>query len=295
MSQSIAFLGTGLMGAPMARRLLLGGFAVRAWNRSPAKAQPLAALGAVLADTPAQAVEGVRTVCLCLTDAAAVEDVLFGAGGAAAALAPGAVLVDFSTIGPGSARALAARIAAQVPGACWVDAPVTGGVKGAEAGSLVALCGGEAADLERVRPVLNLLAQRVHHLGPLGAGQAAKLCNQLIVAVNVVAMAEALALARAHGLDPTALPQALAGGWADSLPLQIIGSRMAAGVSEPPIVAVGTFGKDLGLVLAEAATPPALAAGAEAIYRAAADAGIAAADATALLTFVERASLRHGD
>jgi 3-hydroxyisobutyrate dehydrogenase-like beta-hydroxyacid dehydrogenase len=294
MSPSIAFLGTGLMGAPMVRRLLSAGFPVIAWNRTPAKAAPLAAVGAGLAETPAEAVAGASIVCLCLTDAAAAEAVLFGVQGAALALAPDAIVLDFSTIGPVSTRILAARLAAAT-GVRWVDAPVTGGVSGAEAGELVVLSGGDAADLEAVRAMLSPLARKVHHLGPLGAGQAAKLCNQLIVAVNVVAIAEALALARAHHLDLAALPQALAGGWADSLPFQIIGPRMAAGISDPPIVAVGTFGKDLGLVLAEATTRPAVAAQAEAVYRAAADAGIATADATALLAFVERDPAHRGD
>jgi 3-hydroxyisobutyrate dehydrogenase/2-hydroxy-3-oxopropionate reductase len=292
MSQAIAFLGLGLMGSPMVRRLRRAGLPVRVWNRTPAKAVPLVEDGAELASTPVEAVAGASIVCLCLTDAAAVEAVLFGSSGAAKALEPGAVVVDFSTIGPGPTRRLAARTAAAARGARWVDAPVSGGVTGAELGRLVILCGGDPRDVEAVRPVLDHLAQGVRHLGPLGAGQSAKLCNQLIVAVNVVAVAEALALARTHGLEPAALPGALVGGWADSLPLQIIGPRMAAEVTEPPIVAVGTFGKDLGLVLAEARSPLAMAARAEAIYRAAADAGLATADATALLRFVEEASPR---
>lgn len=288
MNRTIAFLGVGLMGAPMARRLSQAGFSMQAWNRSAAKVATLTAMGIVGAATPRAAVADAAIVCLCLTDASAAEAVLFGEDGAAGALAPGAIIVDFSTIGPSATRALAARVEIAAPGVRWVDAPVTGGVKGAEDGALVILCGGDAADLETVRPVLTPLAKKIHHLGPLGAGQAAKLCNQLIVAVNVVAMAEAMTLARTHGLDPAALPGALAGGWADSLPFQIIGPRMAAGISEPPIVAVGTFGKDLRLVLAEAQGRPAVAASADAIYRAAAEAGIATADATALLEFVDR-------
>ncbi|MBW8910575.1 MAG: NAD(P)-dependent oxidoreductase [Sphingomonas sp.] len=289
----VAFLGTGLMGAPMVLRLLAAGFEVHVWNRSPEKALQLGNAGATLAASPSIAISGADIVCLCLTDGHAVEDLFFGAAAAAAALDADTLIVDFSTIGPVSTRSLAARVSQRVTGVRWVDAPVTGGVKGAENGELVILAGGEPSDVETVHPLLSCLGKRVCHLGPLGAGQAAKLCNQLIVAINVVAIAEALALARANGLDISALPDALAGGWADSLPLQIIGQRMASGIYEPPIVAVGTFGKDLALVLGTATgEPPALAGKAAAIYRAAAAAGIGMADATALLGFIEQAGER---
>ncbi|WP_309089555.1 NAD(P)-dependent oxidoreductase [Phenylobacterium sp.] len=285
---AIAFLGIGLMGRPMAGRLLAAGYRVAVWNRSAGKAAPLVEAGAILTTSPAEAVAAADVVCLCLTDALAIEDLLLGAPDALGALKPGAIIVDFSTVGPGPTRALAAIVQAANPSVRWVDAPVTGGVQGAERGELVILCGGEPPDVDAVRPLLAHLAKRVCHLGPLGAGQAAKLCNQLIVAVNVVAVAEALALARANGIDPNALPDALAGGWADSLPFQIIGRRMAAGVDEPAIVSVGTFAKDLALVLRASSGRLELAEAADAIYRQARDLGIADADATALLPFVER-------
>ncbi|AXB80499.1 NAD(P)-dependent oxidoreductase [Novosphingobium sp. P6W] len=283
----IAFLGTGLMGAPMVLRLLAAGYDVQIWNRSAEKAARLVDAGAKLASSPAQAVTDADIVCLCLTDGKAVEALLFGPAAVAAALAQHAIIVDFSTIGPVPTRALAERVSTIVPDARWVDAPVTGGVKGAESGELVILAGGAKDDIATVTPVLAHLSKRLCHLGPLGAGQAAKLCNQLIVAVNVIAIAEALALARANGLDIAALPEALAEGWADSLPLQIIGRRMATDTFEPPIVAVGTFGKDLALVLETASEHPALAGRAAAVYRAAAQAGIGSADTTALLAFIE--------
>jgi 3-hydroxyisobutyrate dehydrogenase/2-hydroxy-3-oxopropionate reductase len=292
MTDMVAFLGTGLMGAPMVRRLLGGGCAVRVWNRSPGKALALCADGAAVAGSAAAAVAGVAVVCLCLTDGDAVEQVLFGADGIAGALAADATLVDFSTIGPGATRALAARLAAVRPGVRWIDAPVSGGVAGAETGELVVLCGGEAAAVDALRPLLAHLARRVCHLGPAGSGQAAKLCNQSIVASTVVAIAEALALGREQGLDIAALPAALAGGWADSLPLQIIGSRMAAGVSEPAIVSLGTYVKDLALVLGGVPGDAGLAGRAAEVFGGAASRAGAGADVTVLLDHV--AAMRRG-
>jgi len=155
----------------------------------------------------------------------------------------------------------------------------------------VILCGGEAGDVAAMRPVLDPLAKRVCHLGALGSGQAAKLCNQLIVGINVIAIAEALALGRAQGLDVARLPDALAGGWADSLPLQIIGPRMAAGVAEPAIVSVGTYAKDLALVMQgmpQGGAQAGLAARALDLLREAQAAGLGSADVTALLAFAGR-------
>ena len=237
-------LGLGIMGAAMARRLAARGFAVRGWNRSPDKAVGLLADGIRLFPTPAQAAEGADVVALCLTDAAAVEAVMFGAAGVVARLGLHAVVVDFSTIGVEAARALAARLA-DAHGARWIDAPVSGGPAAAEAGTLAILCGGEASAVDHARPVLEALA-RVHtHLGPSGAGQAAKLCNQLIVSSAMMAIAEAVSAGRALGLDVAALPAALAGGYADSLPLQIFGPRMVAETREPRISEVATMLKDV--------------------------------------------------
>jgi 3-hydroxyisobutyrate dehydrogenase-like beta-hydroxyacid dehydrogenase len=237
------------MGTPMVLRLLGAGYAVRIWNRSPEKVRRLVEAGASLAETPADAAQGASHVCLCLTDGKAVEDVLFGPSGVVEGLCIPTTIIDFSTIGPKDTKSLAHRIAREAPGVTWVDAPVTGGVEGAETGELVILCGGADTDVALSRPIFSPLSKRVCHLGLLGSGQAAKLCNQLIVSVNVVAIAEALALGRKHGLDLAQLPDALAGGWADSLPLQIIGPRMATATLEPPIVALSTFAKDLDLVL----------------------------------------------
>jgi 3-hydroxyisobutyrate dehydrogenase/2-hydroxy-3-oxopropionate reductase len=289
MTKRVAFLGTGLMGAPMASRLLGAGFAVTVWNRSAEKAAPLVDAGARGCASAAEAVADAEVVCLCLTDATAIEDVLFAEGGIAEALPADAILVDFSTIGPRLTRVLAERLAERRPRIEWIDAPVSGGVRGAESGELVVMCGGEAAAVETVRPLLAPLAKRVCHLGPLGSGQAAKLCNQLIVATNILAIGEAFALARRQGIAPALLPDALQGGWADSLPLQIIGRRMAEGIAEPVIVAVSTYVKDLTLVLDadRGLARSGMADAAMMTFRKATAAGLADVDVSALLAFIE--------
>ena len=243
-AQTVAFLGMGLMGAPMASRLAGAGYRVVVWNRTAAKVERLASAGVVAAANPAEAAADADYVCLALSDSAAVEQVLFERRGVAASGCPTQLLVDFSTLDPLATRTLAARLKAQC-GVRWVDSPVSGGVSGAIAGTLVAFCGGEEEDLARARGVLAPLTSRVNHLGPLGAGQAAKLCSQLIVATNLMAIAEALSLARASGLDMRRLPDALTGGFADSAPLQIFGRRMAAGVTTPKLGEISLMLKDI--------------------------------------------------
>jgi 3-hydroxyisobutyrate dehydrogenase-like beta-hydroxyacid dehydrogenase len=237
-------LGLGIMGAAMARRLASQGFTVRGWNRSPDKAVDLVAHGVRLYPTPAQAAGEADIVAVCLTDAAAVEAVLFGVAGAVQRLGHHAVVVDFSTIGVEPARRIARRLEND-HGLGYVDAPVSGGPSAADQGALAVLCGGAASHLARAEPVIAALA-RVHtHLGPSGSGQAAKLCNQLIVSSAMMAIAEAISVGRALGLDVEVLPAALAGGYADSLPLQIFGPRMARGRLEPRISEVATMLKDV--------------------------------------------------
>ena len=279
----VAFIGTGLMGAPMVLRLLAAGLKVRVWNRTPEKTRALVDAGAELAGNPADAVRGVQAVLLCLSNSAAVESVLFADDGVAAAAAP-ALLVDFSTIGPAATLSLAARLRARCA-TTWVDAPVSGGVVGAEQGKLIIFCGGAASDIDRLTPVFAALAQRHTRIGEIGTGQTLKLCNQLIVATNIVAIAEALALARASGLDLPLLPKVLSGGFADSLPLQIFGSRMAAGITSPILGELSLMLKDLKAVsdlarVRQAQLP--LAAAALDVYRLAEQHGLLQRDLAAL-------------
>ena len=245
--RTIAFIGIGLMGSPMARHLLSAGFALRIWNRTRSKLRSLLDAGAIETASPADAADGADVLCLCVTDRSAVEAVLFGAGGVVHAKHPPAIIVDFSTIGPDATVELAGRARAQC-GVSWVDAPVSGGATGAEQRKLVIFCGGAAADIDRLEGIFHAISQRHRRIGALGAGQTLKLCNQLIVATNLVAIAESFALARASGLDLAMIPGALAGGFADSIPLQIFGPRMARGVHSPILGELALMLKDLSAV-----------------------------------------------
>jgi 3-hydroxyisobutyrate dehydrogenase len=291
MRPKIGFLGTGVMGAPMIRKLLHAGFAVTAWNRTVTKLAPLITLGATACTTPQEAAEDVELLLMCLTDSTAVEAALFGPGGAAHAQKPPGLVVDFSTIGPQPTLQLAERLR-RANGAGWVDAPVSGGAQGAENGRLVILGGGESADMARAEPVFDALSQRFTHIGPLGSGQTLKLCNQLIVSTNLLAIAEALALARAAGLDLARVPDSLAGGFADSLPLQIFGRRMAQGVNEPVLGEVGLMLKDLRVAseLARSTRQPVpLASKAVELYENAVSLGIGQKDLAELMRLYDPA------
>ncbi len=243
----IGFIGTGLIGTPMVERLLDQGLAVTVWNRTAHKAAPLLARGATAAGSARELASDCDIICLCLTNTAAVEDVVFGAGDIASALHAGQLVVDFSSIAPDATLAIATRLQAQA-GAHWIDAPVSGGLPAARAGRLIIFAGGDATDISFAGPVLSALSMRVTHMGGHGAGQLAKSCNQMIVGCNLLVIAEMLSFARAAGIDATQLPAALAGGFADSLPLQIFGNRMARSVDTPKIGAVATFKKDIDQV-----------------------------------------------
>jgi 3-hydroxyisobutyrate dehydrogenase-like beta-hydroxyacid dehydrogenase len=220
----IAVLGTGMMGAPMARRLCEAGHEVHVWNRTRAKAEPLAAHGARVHDTARDAVAQAELVVSMLENGPITEAVLFDAeSGAAAAMRAGMLVVDMASIKPAEAREHAARLAAA--GVAHVDAPVSGGTLGAAAATLAIMAGGAAADVERARPVLAALG-RLTHVGPHGAGQLAKLANQMIVGITIGAVAEALLLCGKGGADPAKVREAISGGFADSRILQVHGLRM---------------------------------------------------------------------
>lgn len=248
----VGFIGTGLIGAPMVERLLERAVDVTVWNRSADKLAPLVAQGATAAPRAIDVPVHCALVCLCLTDTAAVEAVVFGDEGIAAALDARHLLIDLSSIDPDATRRMAARLERE-RGARWIDTPVSGGVVGARAGRLIVFAGGDAADVARAAPVFDALAQRVTHMGAHGAGQFTKSCNQQLVACNLMVIAEMMAFAERAGVDATQLPAALAGGWADSLPFQVFGPRMAADIDTPRIGAVGTFQKDIDQVVRLAA------------------------------------------
>jgi 2-hydroxy-3-oxopropionate reductase len=220
--EPIAFLGTGLMGSPMAGRLVSAGFPVTVWNRTRHKAERLLAAGAKWGQGPAEAVAGAGVVIAMLTNAEVARSVLFDSG-AAGAMARGTIVVDMSTTSPPVAREHAALLSAR--GIEYVDAPVSGGTRGAAAGTLAIMAGGEEEAIARLAPLFAAMGT-VRRVGLVGAGQLCKLANQLIVAVTIGAVAEALVLAERGGADPAAVREALRGGFADSRILSEHGQRM---------------------------------------------------------------------
>ncbi|MCY1255211.1 2-hydroxy-3-oxopropionate reductase [compost metagenome] len=241
---SLGFAGIGLMGLPMCRRLLAAGYPLAVWNRNPDKCKPLVEAGARQVASPAELCQHADVVMLCLADTSVVREVVFGPAGVVEGAKKGQLLVDFSSLEPNATREMAAELAAKT-GMGWLDTPVSGGVVGAEAGSLAIMVGGELQDLERVRPVLLSLGQRVTHMGGVGAGQVTKACNQMIVACNALVIAEVVALAERSGVDASLIAEALAGGFADSKPLQILAPQMAQNRFEPVKWHVRTLLKDL--------------------------------------------------
>jgi 3-hydroxyisobutyrate dehydrogenase-like beta-hydroxyacid dehydrogenase len=220
--KKIAFLGIGLMGYPMARRLCEAGFTVQVWNRSRDKAQRVAAFGATVFDAPAQAVQGADIVIGMLENGVVMDSVLFSQG-TAQAMAQGTLVIDMASTKPREARDHAARLAAL--GISHVDCPVSGGTVGAEGGSLVMMAGGKVEDFARAQDVLKVFG-RSTHVGPHGAGQLAKLANQMIVGITIGAVAEALLLCQRGGADMGKVREAITGGFADSRILQLHGDRM---------------------------------------------------------------------
>lgn len=218
----IAVLGIGLMGFPMGRRLCEAGHTVQVWNRSLHKAQRLAALGATVHASPADAVRDADLVITMLDNGPVVGQVLFDLG-AGAAMQPGTLLVDMSSIKPIEAKDHAARLSERH--VSYLDAPVSGGTIGAEAGTLAIMVGGKAGNFEQALPVFNVLG-RATHVGPVGAGQLAKLANQMIVGATIGIVAEALLLCERGGANMAKVREAITGGFADSRILQVHGQRM---------------------------------------------------------------------
>ncbi|MFN4341117.1 MAG: NAD(P)-dependent oxidoreductase [Azonexus sp.] len=253
----VGFIGLGVMGRPMALHLQRAGHDLHVWARRPAS---VAGLPATVCQTPAELGRRCEVVFTVITSSADVEGVALGTDGLIEGMVPGSVLVDCSTIAPDAARHIAARLAEQ--GVAMLDAPVSGGVQGAIDATLAIMVGGEAGVLERVRPLLECLGRRIVHIGPNGAGQVAKACNQMIMVAAIEAVAEAMRLAAASGVDCGKVKEALAGGSAASRVLDVMGERMvrrdfAAGIE------ARLHHKDFGLVLAAArqsAVPVPLAA-----------------------------------
>jgi 3-hydroxyisobutyrate dehydrogenase len=285
---TIGYIGLGLMGSNMPLRLLDAGYRVTVWNRTAAKMRPAVARGAQAGTSAADVTRRSDLVQLCLTDTQAVEAVVFGPDGVAAGAARDKILIDHSTIAPDATRTMAARLRRET-GMGWIDCPVSGGTMGAAAGTLVMMAGGDAADVERVRPVLEHLSRRVVRMGAQGAGQATKMVNQVAVSCIYVILAEMVTLARRCGVEAERLPEALEGGFADSRLLQVMGPRMIAG-DFSPIGQIKTMIKDLDLLdeLAKATnTPLPLTALATQLYRLHHGKGHGELDITSIVTLYE--------
>ncbi len=242
----VGYVGLGIMGAPMAANLIRTGLAVCVWNRTASKRQPLARLGAVVADSPADlASRDLDVICINVTDTPDVEQVLFGDHGIAATARRGLIVIDFSTISPGPTQQFAARLAAQ--GVTLLDAPVSGGDVGAKNGTLSIMVGGPEAVFARCKAVFEAVGKSITHVGQSGAGQVCKACNQVAVACNLLGVCEAMALAKKCGLDVQKMIRVVGGGAGGSWQLSNLGPKIAAGDLNPGFM-IDLVLKDLAIV-----------------------------------------------
>lgn len=254
----IGFIGVGIMGEAMVRRLLDLGYAVTAWNLEPERLETVVPHGAVAAATLADVAAASDIVMICVLNMAAVERCVFAEDGIAAAGSGPKLVIDYSTADPDGTREAAAKLKS-LTGAGWIDAPVSGGPQLARTGEMTVMAGGSEEDFALAKPVMEQMAGNLTLMGPVGAGQTAKILNQAIVGTGYVVMAEALMLAEASGIDAARLPQCLAGGHADGSLLQRLYPQMQQRAFEPPssyarqllkdLKAVSAFAQGLGLDL----------------------------------------------
>jgi 2-hydroxy-3-oxopropionate reductase len=288
----LGFIGLGIMGTPMAGHLLAAGHTLHVHTRRQVPVALTQAGAVACADAAAVAHEA-DVIFLMLPDTPDVEAVLFGPGGVASALQPGQAVVDMSSISPLATQGFAQRIAAL--GADWLDAPVSGGEVGARAASLTIMCGGTEAAFLRIQPLLALMGKNITHVGPAGAGQTTKVANQIIVALNIAAVSEALVFAAKAGADPARVRQALMGGFAASRILEVHGQRMLDRAFNPGF-RIRLHQKDLALALAGArelgvALPQ--TAGAAQLMQACAAQGYGELDHSALVRALELMAARE--
>ena len=246
--ERVGFVGTGIMGAPMARNALRAGFAVTVTNRTPARAEPLAKDGAVVVKTPREVAARSDIVVTMVPNTPDVDAAVFGPDGVASGAREGLLLVDMSTISPAVTRDFVARAAKNKPAFRWLDAPVSGGEPGAIEARLSIMIGGDASDVERAMPLFQALGKTIVHIGDHGAGQACKLANQIAVALNNLGVSEALVFAASQGIDLERTRQVIAGGAGSSWAMQNYAPKMLAGDFRPGFM-VDLQQKDLRLVL----------------------------------------------
>jgi len=281
---AIGYVGVGLMGLPMLKRLVSLGYRVTAYDIAAERMADARAAGAQGAASPAEAAQNAELLLLNLPTTAALENAVFGEGGAAAVLKAPQLVVDFSTIPPAKAKELAGRLRA-AGGAGWIDAPVSGGPPASGDGTLTIMAGGGEAEIERALPLLKDVSARCTRLGPVGSGLAAKMINQLVVGIGHAMLAEAIVLAEGAGLDAAKVPQALAGGLADSNLMQRFYPRMVKREFAPQGY-VRQLLKDLEMVhefAAASKSPTPMTAQALSLYRMLAHLGYTELDSTALI------------
>ena len=249
MAERVGFIGLGVMGRPMARNLLDADVSLTVHSRSFGPVHELAGAGAATADSPASVAAVSDVVILMLPDDDAVQSVVFGGSGVLESLPDGALLIDMSTVSPGLDRRVAEAVAER--GGEMLDAPVSGGDAGAKAGTLSIMAGGSAAAVERARPLFEILGKTIVHVGDHGSGQVVKACNQIVVALTIEAVAEALVLGSASGVAAETVLEVLSGGLAGSRVLDLRGPNMAAHRFDPGF-AIALHHKDLGIALAQA-------------------------------------------
>jgi 3-hydroxyisobutyrate dehydrogenase len=247
--QCIAFLGMGLMGTRMAINLIRAGFQVHCYNRTQSRTEPIVAQGGLSFAKPCDAARAADAIISCVTDGPDVEAVLFGPDGASSAARKDALVIDMSTIAPQTSISIGERLLAM--SIRFIEAPVTGGTVGAEKGTLSILVGGDAEDLADAMRALEAMGRNITHCGPWGCGQGVKLCNQIMGAMNILGVCEAMALAKGLGIDPSLLSLALQGGAATSWALQNLAPKISARDWSPGFM-IDTQQKDMRLV-AEAA------------------------------------------
>lgn len=286
----VGFIGLGIMGAPMAGHVLSAGFPLTVWNRTRAKADPLVQRGARLASSPAALADECDVVITIVTDGPDVDEVLFGERGPfhGGNVPRARTVIDMSTISPATARQIASRLADR--GVDFLDAPVTGGDVGARNATLTIMVGGAPAVFERCRPLLATMGQRIVHIGPAGSGQMVKACNQVLCAVNMIAVCEALSLAVKTGLSPPTMLDVVSSGAGGSWALDNLGRRIVAGDLKPAFM-IRLIQKDLRAVMEaahDASVPLPGTALAQQLFRAVEAAGDSELGTQAMIRVYER-------
>ncbi len=285
--EKVGFVGLGIMGKPMARNLIAAGHELVVYNRSQEKAEELAEQGAEVAGSPKEIAEQSRVIITMLPDSPEVEEVLAGETGAFEGIREGSLVVDMSTISPVVTRQLAEQ--ARKTGAGMLDAPVSGGESGAEEGTLSIMVGGAEEDFERVRPLFEILGQTIVHVGDSGTGQVVKACNQIVVALTIEAVSEALVLGSKGGVEPAKVIEVLSGGLAGNKVMEAKRENFLSHNFNPGF-RVELHRKDLGIALAagrEYETPLPATAMVEQVLEALVAKGSGGKDHSAILTFVE--------